>query len=214
MQVRRDRGGRNKADANLLSQGLPRGSARPGPRVAVAAAAVAAAQATPSEDADTSSAVDAAVSTLLHQACPPDVIAKRIAALRVLGVYTVADMKLLTETHLRTDAGFTLGETLRLQQLLAKPRVAGPAQARKNTRKAVSEQRTSQAMTFVMAWTDPANWVVQHTAPSQPRVSAEERAFLSSHTMHCMTCPETHALRVLRVKAIPPSPSLANDLQP
>ena len=161
VQVRHDRGGRNKADANLLSQGPPQGSVRPGPRVAVAASA----QATPSQNAVTSSAVNAAVSRLLHQACPPDVIAKRIAALRVLGVYTVADMKLLTETHLRTDGRFTLGETLRLQQLLAKPRAAA-----------------SQAMTNVMAGTDPAAWVVQHTAPSQLRVSAEERAFLSSVT--------------------------------
>ena len=179
MQVRHDRGGRNRAGASLLSQGPPQGSVRPGPRVAVAAAS---ARTTPSEDVETSSAVDADVSRLLHQACPADVVSKRIATLSALGVHTMADLKLLTETHLRTDAGFTLGETLRLQQLLSKSRVATPAQPRKKSSKPVPEQRTSQAMTNVMAGTDPANWVVQHAVHSQPRIRAEDRAFLASVT--------------------------------
>ncbi|OLQ01206.1 hypothetical protein AK812_SmicGene16065 [Symbiodinium microadriaticum] len=148
MQVRHDRGGRNKADASFSSQGPPQGSVRPGPRVAVASAS---ARATPSEDVDTSSVVSAAVTRLLHEACPADEVSKRLAALGVLGVYTVADLKLLTEMHLRTLAGFTLGET-------------------------VSEQRTSQTLRNVMAGTDPANWVAQHSLQSQRRLNAQKNA--------------------------------------
>ena len=162
---------------------------RPGPRVAVASAS---ARATPSEDVDTSSVVSAAVTRLLHEACPADEVSKRLAALGVLGVYTVADLKLLTEMHLRTIAGFTLGET-------------------------VSEQRTSQTLRNVMAGTDPANWVaLQHSLQSQRRLNAQKNvpSWLLSHTMRCTTCPGTHALRPPHVRAIPASPSLARDLRP
>ena len=107
-----------------------------------------------------------------------ELCSKRAAALSTLGVHTLADLRLLSEAHLRTEAGFTLTETLKLKhQLAAESAADAPRATPTKVRKRQPSERESgpteakrastQAMQNVMAGSDPATWVVTHTPQSR-----------------------------------------------
>ena len=118
-----------------------------------------------------------------------ELCSKRVAALSTLGVHTLADLRLLSEAHLRTEAGFTLTQTLKLKhQLAAESAADAPRATPTKVRKRQPSERGSgpteaqrastQAMQNVMAGSDPATWVVTHTP--QSRFTQQEISFLLS----------------------------------
>ena len=180
MTVRHDRGGRTKTGASpTTSSQPPRGSVRPGPRAGVAVA----------PEARPRPCVHESVVDLVQTVSGAELCSKRVAALSTLGVHTLADLRLLSEAHLRTEAGFTLTEALKLKhQLAAESAAAAPRATPTKVRKRQPSERGSgpteakrastQAMQNVMAGSDPATWVVTHTP--QSRFTQQEISFLLS----------------------------------
>ena len=181
MTVRHDRGGRTKTGASpTTSSQPPSGSVRPGPRAGVAVAP---------PEARPRPCVHESVVDLVQTVSGAELCSKRVAALSTLGVHTLADLRLLSEAHLRTEAGFTLTETLKLKHRLAAESAADapratPTKVRKRqppergSGPTEAKRASTQAMQNVMAGSDPATWVVTHTP--QSRFTQQEISFLLS----------------------------------
>ena len=180
--------------AALLRSDKPQGRTLPGPCVVAPAAT-----ASPSH-----SAIPEDVLSVLSVVCPEAVLPVRAGRLQALGILSLEDLKLLSERHLRQDAGFSLPEALKLLQLLhpnqpssttAKAKTSAVGALRPVAAKAAAKRSvpttpslTSQVMTNVMAGTDPAAWSLTHRqAPAAQEVvrqapvrTAEDQALLAS----------------------------------
>ncbi|OLQ14305.1 hypothetical protein AK812_SmicGene1580 [Symbiodinium microadriaticum] len=157
MTVRHDRGGRTKTGASpTTSSQPPCGSVRPGPRAGVAVAP---------PEARPRPCVHESVVDLVQTVSGAELCSKRVAALSTLGVHTLADLRLLSEAHLRTEAGFTLTESLRngrLRLQVDMEEVEQPRGYKLWSHGELSDDHAKQTMGMEMLGMDYAQYLVDH----------------------------------------------------